>query len=191
MSELEKFNRVEINKFKIVSRVWKKQIFPKWLICSWVLISISIFILRLLSQNFSFIQIQWISFSSFIFPGVTGLSFAVTMLNATRNLFSTEDLVAMFNYCDSKDKDTLQKGDLFYRTITPYITASFLWLVISIFALISSLIDISFPFIVKEILNLFFYSLVIAGLLNLWFLVTVHLDDISIKVNDELDKLEE
>ena len=44
MSELEKFNRVEINKFKIVSRVWKKQIFPKWLICSWVLISISIFI---------------------------------------------------------------------------------------------------------------------------------------------------
>lgn len=74
MSELEKFNRVEINKFKIVSRVWKKQIFPKWLICSWVLISISIFILRLLSQIFSCIQIQWISFSSFIFPGVTGLS---------------------------------------------------------------------------------------------------------------------
>ena len=122
---------------------------------------------------------------------MTGLSFAVTMLSATRNLFSTEDLVAMFNYCDSKDKDTLQKGDLFYRTIAPYITASFLWLVISIFALISSLIDISFPFIVKEILNLFFYSLVIAGLLNLWFLVTIHLDDISIKVNDELDKLEE
>ena len=97
----------------------------------------------------------------------------------------------MFNYCDSKDKDMQQKGDLFYRTITPYITASFLWLVISIIALISSLIDITFPFIVKEILNLIFYSLVIAGFLNLWFLITVHLDDISIKVNDELDKLEE
>ncbi|HHT7650932.1 TPA: hypothetical protein ACT2EW_001625 [Streptococcus suis] len=135
-----------------------------------------------------YIHIQWIPLSSFIFPGVTGLSFSVTMLNATRSLFDTEALIAMFTYVDDKNKDATEEGDIFYRTLAPYITASILWLLISLIALISSLINIDMPVIIKELLYIIFIGIVVAGFLNLWYLISVHLKDISMKVGVELDK---
>lgn len=187
---------VEINKIKIVKKVWKKNIFPKKLLWTWIILSLILFLTRLLAiicgQCSGFIKIQPLQFSSFIFPGVTGLSFSITLLNATRNLYKTSDLVAMFNYVsdENKDKDNTEKGDLFYRTLAPYITASFLWLVISILAFISSLIDINIDVYLKEVLFGIFASLVIAGLLNLWFLIGTHLSDIAAKVEIELSEKE-
>ncbi|HEP1547021.1 Uncharacterised protein [Streptococcus pyogenes] len=181
-------NAVEISKCKILQKVWKKHIFPTWLLVTWIIISFIILLLRISSYYCNHIHVQWLQFSNFIFPGVTGLSFSVTMLNATRNLFDLKDLVSMFNFFDPTDNDISEKGDILYRTLAPYITASFLWLVISIVAFVSSLINIDFPIIINEILYALFNSLVVAGLLNLWYLVSVHLDDISIKVNTELEK---
>ena len=181
---------VEISKYKILQKVWKKHIFPTWLYVTWGIISFTILILRISSYYVDFIHIQWLQFTSFIFPGVTGLSFSVTMLNATRNLFDINDLVAMFNFVDPNDSDINEKGDVLYRTLAPYITASFLWLIISIVAFVSSLISIDFPVVINEVLYALFSSLVIAGILNLWYLVSVHLDDISVKVSNELDDRE-
>ncbi|HEL1907486.1 TPA: hypothetical protein TX976_001455 [Streptococcus suis] len=180
-------SNVEKNQYKILRKVWKKHIFPTWLYVVWGLISITILLLRILSYYTDYVHIQWIGFTSFIFPGVTGLSFSVTMLNATRNLFDIKDLAAMFNYSNPSDSDINEKGDVLFRTLAPYITASFLWLAISIIAFVSSLISIDFPIILKEILYALFNSIVIAGLLNLWYLVSVHLADISVKVEIELE----
>ena len=179
---------VEISQYKILQKVWRKQIFPTWLYVIWGLISFVILLLRISSYYTEYIHVQWLGFSNFIFPGVTGLSFSVTMLNATRNLVDIKDLVAMFNFFDPNDSDINEKGDVLYRTLAPYITASFLWLVISIISFVSSLISIDFPVILNEILYALFNSLVIAGLLNLWYLVSVHLADISVKVETELEK---
>ncbi len=188
MSEQSDEIRVEINQYKILKKVWKKHIFPMWLIVAWLLISLIIFLLRYSSFCVDFVHIQWLPFSSFIFPGVTGLSFSVTMLNATRNLFDINDLVAMFNFVDLDDSDINEKGDILYRTLAPYITASFLWLIISLIAFISSLVNVDFPNIIKEILYSIFYSMVIAGLLNLWYLVSVHLKDIFVKVELKINE---
>ncbi len=182
--------KIETNQFKILKKVWKKQIFSKGLLITWVIITGVIALLRCVSyfKYANYIHIQWIPFSSFIFPGVTGLSFSITMLNATRNLFDTEELMAMFTYVDDENKDATEEGDIFYRTLAPYITASILWLLISLIAFISSLINIDMPVIIKELLYIIFIGIVVAGFLNLWYLISVHLKDISIKVGVELDK---
>lgn len=182
--------KIETNQFKIIKKVWKKQIFSKGLLITWGIITGVIALLRFFSyiKNVGYIHIQWIPLSSFIFPGVTGLSFSITMLNATRNLFDTEELMAIFTYVDDGDKDATEEGDVFYRTLAPYITASILWLSISLIAFISSLINIDMPVIIKELLYIIFIGIVVAGFLNLWYLISVHLQDISIKVGVELDK---
>ncbi|MBS6319329.1 MAG: hypothetical protein KH426_07140 [Streptococcus salivarius] len=188
--------RIELNKFKIIHRVWNKNIFPKWLFILWGVLSVIILILRISDQNIDFINIKWLSFSSIIFPGVTGLSFSVTMLNATRNLFNTDDLVKMYQYVDPEDADNSEEGNLLYRTLAPYITAAFLWLIISLIALIGSLFEIDISKLphntlvnfIKELLYSLYYSMIVAGLLNLWYLISIHLDDISMKVENKLNK---
>lgn len=187
---------VETGKLKILLKVWNKHIFPRGLYITWALLSGLILFIRLLSLRVDILKIHWLPFSSLIFPGVTGLSFSVTMLNATRNLFDIKDLVAMFTFTDPDDSDICDKGDVLYRTLAPYITASFLWLVISVVAFVSSLVEvdiskitnITWINIVKEILYSLYYSIVIAGLLNLWYLISTHLEDISRKVELELNE---
>lgn len=186
---------VETGIIKILCKVWKKHIFPNGFYITWFMLSSLILLLSILSVHFDFIKISWLPFSSFIFPGVTGLSFSITMLSATRNLFSIEDLAAMFNFFDPEDNDISEKGDVFYRTLAPYITASLLWLLISMIALIGSIIDLDIskisgiPYlnIIQMVVLSFYYSMVIAGLLNLWYLISVHLEDVSIKVELELN----
>lgn len=192
---------VETGKLKILLKVWKKHIFPGGLYITWALLSCLILLIRILSLYVDILKIHWLPFSSLIFPGVTGLSFSVTMLNATRNLFDIKDLVAMFTFTDPDDSDICDKGDILYRTLVPYITASFLWLVISVVAFVSSLVEVDISNItwinitliniIKEILYSLYYSIVIAGLLNLWYLISTHLEDISIKVELELNKKKE
>lgn len=169
----------------------EENIFPNSLLVTWCLITGLIILLRVLSFCFDFIHLQWISFSIFIFPGVTGLSFSVTMLNATRNLFTIDELVAMFKYTDPEDKDINEEGDVLYRTLAPYIIASILWLVISMISFASSLITVEINVVIKEILYAIFNGIVVAGFLNLWYLISVHIEDISVKVEIELNKKKE
>ena len=180
---MSKNNRkVETNQMKIFKEVCNT-IFPRYLFLVWFFLSVLIFCLRVLAYFIPGLNLNIIPMSVFIFPGVTGLSFTITLLNATRNIFETKDLADIFSYTDS---DNPTEGYLYYRTIAPYLTASFIWLLVSLIALIGSMFYMQVHFIILEVFYSLFYMLVIAGLLNLWFLVTTHLKDISNSLELEL-----
>lgn len=180
--ESEKID-VEINHFKILKQV-SKHIYSKHIIFIWICLSLIYPFVSILSQNFTFITFHQMNFSNFIFPGVTGLSFSVTLLNATRNLFDTDSLKKIYLYVDG---DNPVKGYLYNRTIAPYIITSYIWLIISLLALFSSIFTINFPFFFNEILLTLFYSILIAGFISLWWLVSTHISDVSVEIERKIN----
>lgn len=175
---------IELNHYKILKMVWKS-IYSKQTVIFWLILSLIypiILVLSFFSDNIILIPINYLSF---IFPGVTGLSFSVTLLNATRNLFDIESLKAIYLYTDDNNP---QKGFLFYRTIAPYIVSSYIWLLISLLALFSSIFTVTFPIILNGILQSLFFSLLIAGFISLWWLVSVHISDVTVEIQRLLNK---
>lgn len=175
---------VELNHFRIIKQVYK-DIYSNTFIIIWISLSLVYPMVTLLANNFDCFIFHPINFSSFIFPGVTGLSFSITLLNATRNLFDADKMKLIYLYVDV---DNPVKGYLFNRTIAPYIITSYIWLIVSVVALFSSIFSIKFPTILNEILSIFF-SVLIAGFMSLWWLVSTHISDISAEIESKINQI--
>ena len=176
--------KIEINPFFIMYKV-RKDLLSNNFLYVWVGIVTAIAILYIISVRSDFITMDLFSLSDFLTPAITGLSFTLALIVATTRIFSKEQLVDFYRYTD---KDNPEKGYLFYRTIAPYLWTSTVWLIVAIGALFAKIFIFDFPQIVYEGLKLIYSSVVLMGIMSLWSLLSVHIGDIILETEREINK---
>lgn len=175
---------IEINPFYIMYKV-RKDLLSKNFLCVWIVLVTVMAFLYFISSRSDIIIMDSFSLSDFLTPAITGLSFTLALIVATTRIFSKDQLVEFYNYTD---KDNLVEGYLFYRTIAPYIWTSTVWLVVAIGALFAKMFIFDFPQIIYEILKLTYSSIALMGIMSLWSLLSVHIGDIILETEREVNK---
>lgn len=175
---------IEINPFIIMYKV-RKDLLSKSFLCVWIGLVVAMATLYTLSAKSDIITVDSFSLSDFLTPAITGLSFTLALIVATTRIFSKDQLVDIYKY---KDNDNPDEGYLFYRTIAPYIWTSTIWLIVAIGALFAKIFIFDFPQIIHEVLKLIYSSIVLMGVMSLWSLLSVHIGDIIVETEREINK---
>lgn len=175
---------IEINPFLIIYKV-RMSFLSKSFILTWALLVIAIVLLYIVSHFYEVVRMESFSISEFFTPAITGLSFTLALIVATTRIFSKEQLVDIYNFTD---KDNQVEGYLFYRTIAPFIWTSSIWLIIAIGALIAKIFIFDFPALINGIINILYSSTVLMGVMSLWGLLSVHIGDIILETEREINK---
>lgn len=180
--EKDSKNKVEIalNPFFIMYKGWRS-ILTTNLFITWIIFSIIIFVLYYCQNS----KIDLFPISDFIAPAITGLSFTLALIVATNKIFTKDQLVDIYKYDDGGTKE---EGYLFYETIAPYIFTSTVWLIVAIGALLAKLFVFDFSNAENDIIKLLYSSIVLLGLISLWSLLTMHIQDLAMEAQREINK---
>lgn len=175
---------IEINPFKVIWKVKTKMLNKSFFIV-WGILVVLVIGLYITAHYSSYVAVKLIHLEDFLIPGITGLSFTLALITATTRIFPKEQLVDIYSFTDD---GKMEKGHLFYRTIAPYIWTSTIWLLISIGALFSKMFSIKIPVFMHSLLEIFFISIVLMGVMSLWSLLITHIKDISLETEREINK---
>lgn len=175
---------IEINPLKVM---WKarEELLKSNYFKVWKVLTISMLIPFFFSDLLLWASFSNFSVADFLSSGITGLSFTLALIGATTRIFSKDELVDIFVYID---EDNPEEGDLFYRTIGPYIWTATIWLIVSILSLLAKLYNFNLGQKINEIIKISVSSLVLLGVLCLWSLLIYHVKDVSLDVEREVNK---
>lgn len=176
--------KIKLNPFSIMYK-GRASLLSSGLILSWI-VSVLIIVLMYYKPSYFFIKkIDLFSISDFLAPAITGLSFTLALIVATNKLFSKDQLVAFYKYDKGGTKET---GYLFYGTLAPYIFTSTVWLIVAVGALLAKLFVFDFSNTSNEVIKILYSTIVLLGLISLWSLLTMHIQDLALEAERALKK---